>query len=66
MRDSRTKIIPDFLDFLSVEQREEINRIIFGKGDRVEIGPGPNGTVKISHVKREFLKSGRLKERPKS
>lgn len=58
--------VKDFLDSLSDEQREEINRIIFDKGDRVEFGPGPNGTVKISHVKREFLKSGRLKERPKS
>lgn len=35
-----------------------INAII-AKGDRAEVGPGPNGTVKISHVKRTVVKSGR-------
>lgn len=55
-----------FLDALSAEQVEEINQIIYGKGDRVELGPGPGNGLKVSHVKREFLKSGRLKERPKS
>lgn len=35
-----------------------INAII-AKGDRAEVGPGPNGTVKISHVKRIIVKSGR-------
>lgn len=35
-----------------------INAII-AKGDRAEVGPGPNGTVKISHVKRVIVKSGR-------
>lgn len=35
-----------------------INTIV-RKGDRAEVGPGPNGTVKISHVKRVIVKSGR-------
>lgn len=35
-----------------------INAIVL-KGDRAEVGPGPNGTVKISHVKRTIVKSGR-------
>lgn len=35
-----------------------INAIV-RKGDRAEVGPGPNGTVKISHVKRKIVKSGR-------
>lgn len=35
-----------------------INAIV-RKGDRAEVGPGPNGTVKISHVKRVIIKSGR-------
>lgn len=35
-----------------------INAIV-RKGDRAEVGPGPNGTVKISHVKRTIVKSGR-------
>lgn len=35
-----------------------INAIV-RKGDRAEVGPGPNGTVKISHVKRTIVKTGR-------
>lgn len=35
-----------------------INAIV-RKGDRAEVGPGPNGTIKISHVKRTIIKSGR-------
>lgn len=35
-----------------------INAIV-RKGDRAEVGPGPNGTIKISHVKRKIVKSGR-------
>lgn len=35
-----------------------INAIV-RKGDRAEVGPGQNGTVKISHVKRTIVKSGR-------
>lgn len=35
-----------------------INAII-AKGDRAEVGPGLNGTIKISHVKRVIVKSGR-------
>lgn len=35
-----------------------INAIV-KKGDRAEVGPGPNGTVKISRVKRVIVKSGR-------
>lgn len=34
-----------------------INAIV-KKGDRAEVGPGPNGTVKISHVRRTIVKSG--------
>jgi len=41
-----------------------INTVI-AKGDRVEIGPGPNGTVKIVHIKRKFIKSGQAKDCPK-
>lgn len=32
---------------------------VLAKGDRVEIGPGPDGTVKIVRVKREYLKTRR-------
>lgn len=39
---------------------------VIAKGDRVETGPGPNGTVKITRVRREFIKTGREKERPES
>lgn len=42
----------------TVDDLPTINAII-AKGDRAEIGPGPNGTVKISHVKRVIVKSGR-------
>jgi len=38
-----------------------INAVI-AKGDRVEIGPGPNGMVKIVHIKRKFIKSGQGKD----
>lgn len=38
-----------------------INTIV-RKGDRAEVGPGPNGTIKISHVKRTIVKSGGSKE----
>lgn len=39
---------------------------VLAKGDRVEIGPGPNGTVKIMHIKRKFLNTGRETDRPES
>lgn len=42
-----------------------INAII-AKGDRAEVGPGPNGTIKISHVKRKIVKTGRETVCPKS
>lgn len=46
---------------LSVLMQEDLPAIntVLAKGDRVEIGPGPNGTVKIMHVKREYLKTRR-------
>lgn len=43
---------------VTVDDLPIINAII-AKGDRAEVGPGPNGTVKISHVKRTIVKSGR-------
>ena len=42
----------------TVDDLPLINAII-AKGDRAEVGPGPNGTVKISRVKRIIVKSGR-------
>lgn len=42
----------------TVDDLPLINAII-AKGDRAEVGPGPNGTIKISHVKRVIVKSGR-------
>lgn len=42
----------------TVDDLPIINAII-AKGDRAEVGPGPNGTIKISHVKRVIIKSGR-------
>lgn len=43
---------------LNAEDIPAINTVL-AKGDRVEIGPGPNGTVKIVRVKREYLKTRR-------
>lgn len=43
---------------VTVKDLPYINAIV-KKGDRAEVGPGPNGTVKISHVKRTIVKSGR-------
>ncbi len=45
---------------VTVDDLPAINTVI-AKGDRVEIGPGPNGTVKIVHIKRKFIKSGQGK-----
>lgn len=42
----------------TVDDLPIINSII-AKGDQAEVGPGPNGTIKISHVKRTIVKSGR-------
>ena len=42
-----------------------IIKAILDKGDRVELIPGPNGSVKIIHIKREIIKTGREKDRPK-
>lgn len=39
---------------------------VVARGDRAEIGPGKNGTVKYSRVKREFIKTGQEKDCPKS
>ncbi len=34
-----------------------VNAII-ARGDRAEVGPGPNGTIKISRVKRTIVNTG--------
>lgn len=54
MDKKNTKPIPA----ATVDDLPIINAII-AKGDRAEIGPGSNGTIKISHVKRIIVKSGR-------
>lgn len=43
---------------VTAEDLPYINAIV-RKGDRAEVGPGPNGTIKISRVKRTIVKSGR-------
>ena len=43
---------------ITADDLPTINTII-AKGDRAEVGPGPNGTIKISRVKRVIVKSGR-------
>ncbi len=45
---------------VTADDLPSINAVI-AKGDRVEIGPGPNGTVKIVHIMRKFIKSGQGK-----
>lgn len=50
---------------ITVDDLSTINAVI-AKGDRVEVGPGPNGTVKITRVRREFIKTGQEKDYPKS
>lgn len=35
---------------------------ILSKGDRVELIPGPNDTVKVIHIKRKNVKGEYLKE----
>ena len=47
------------------EKAWAIIKAILDKGDRVELIPGPNGSVKIIHIKREIIKTGREKDRPK-
>lgn len=54
MNEKTTKPVPT----ATVDDLPIINAII-AKGDRAEVGPGPNGTIKISHVKRVIVKSGR-------
>lgn len=39
---------------------------VVAKGDRAEVGPGPDGTIKISRVRREFVKTGQEKDCQKS
>ena len=38
-----------------------INRIL-EKGDRVELIPGPENSVKIIHIKRKIVKTGQEKD----
>lgn len=40
---------------------EAIKRVL-AKGDRVELIPGPNGSVKIIHIKRKTVKTEHIKE----
>lgn len=54
MLDKKSKPVPT----ATVADLPLINAII-AKGDRAEVGPGPNGTIKISRVKRVIVKSGR-------
>lgn len=35
---------------------------VLAKGDRVELIPGPNDSVKIIHIKRKTVKTERIKE----
>lgn len=39
---------------------------VIEKGDRVELIPGPNGTVKVIHIKRKIVKTGQEKDCPKN
>lgn len=39
---------------------------VLSKGDRVELIPGPEGTVKILHIKRQIVKTGSETDGPKS
>lgn len=36
------------------------------KGDRAQVGPGANGTLKYSRVRQEIIKTGREKNCPES
>lgn len=40
-------------------KQEHINAAesILAKGDRVELIPGPNGAVKVLHIKRKLVKT---------
>lgn len=55
----------NFVSEVTVDDLPLINTII-AKGDRAEVGPGENGTIKISRVKRVIVKSWRQKSHPKS
>ena len=35
---------------------------VLAKGDRVELIPGPNGSVKVIHIKRKTVKTELVKE----
>lgn len=35
---------------------------VLSKGDRVELIPGPNDSVKIIHIKREVIKTEQVKD----
>ena len=35
---------------------------ILSKDDRVELVPGPNGSVKVLHIKRQIVKTGQEKD----
>lgn len=35
---------------------------VLAKGDRVELVPGPNGSVKVLHIKRQIVKTGQEKD----
>ncbi len=52
------------VSMITADDLPYVNAVI-AKGDRVEIGPGPNGTVKIVHIRRKYIKTGQKKDCPK-
>lgn len=69
MQEARERALNPSLDEKTIKAVSEVTQddlpainAVIAKGDRVEIGPGPNCTVKIVHIKRKFLKSGQGKD----
>lgn len=44
------------------EKTIEAIKSVLAKGDRVELIPGPNNSVKVIHIKRKTIKTEHVKE----
>lgn len=49
-------------EYVLTEHNIKAAESVLAKGDRVELIPGPNGSVKIIHIKRQIVKIGQEKD----
>lgn len=52
-------------EYVLTEKQIKSVESVLSKGDRAELIPGPNGTVKVLHIRRTIVNTGQEADCPK-